>query len=66
MVLVNDFPCPFQAGMTVYDALREAAVDLNGPVLVTRNGSFVSRDAYRDTALADGDEILAMRVVSGG
>ena len=52
--------------MTLYAALLEAGVDLNGPVLVTRNGTFVSRDAYRDTALADGDAVLAMRVVSGG
>lgn len=66
MVTVNDYSCPYRADMTLLDALREAAVDINGPVLITRNGSFVPKDRYPDVLLTDGDEILAMRVVSGG
>ena len=66
MITVNDFPYPFHSGMTIHDALQNAAVDIHGPVLVTCNGRFVSFDHYRETILVDGDVLVAMRVVSGG
>ena len=52
--------------MTLMDALMEADTDIHGPVLITLNGTFVAKTSYDITVLKDGDEILAMRVVSGG
>ncbi len=66
MIKVNKFTYPFSEGMMLIDALKEANVDIHGPVLVTVNGTFVAKDKYDATALCDEDEILAMRVVSGG
>lgn len=66
MITINDAAYPHRADMTLLDALMEGAVDINGPVLITLNGTFVGRDAYRDTPVQDGAEILVMRVVSGG
>ncbi len=66
MIRVNDFSFPYCKGMTLLDALKEANVDINGPVLVTVSGNFVGAGSYKDILLNDGDEILAMRVVSGG
>ncbi|MBQ2753421.1 MAG: MoaD/ThiS family protein [Firmicutes bacterium] len=52
--------------MTLIDILKEANTDIHGPVLITLNGTFVAKMSYDTTVLKDGDEILAMRVVSGG
>jgi len=66
MIKVNEFPVPFSEGITLVDVLKEANVDINGPVLVTVNGVFVGSGSYGSTILKDEDEVLAMRVVSGG
>ena len=66
MIKVNDFSYLYIEGMMLIDALKEANADIHGPVLVTLNGNFVAKTSYDITALKDGDEILAMRVVSGG
>ena len=66
MITVNDYPCAYQEGMTLLEALNAAAVDINGPVHITHNGTFVPKDRYPEVLVTDGDEILAMRVVSGG
>ena len=66
MVTVNDVPLPFRAGMTLRDALEEAAADLSGPVLVTCAGRFVAPEDYGGHQLADGEEIMVLRVISGG
>lgn len=66
MIKVNDFSYPYIEGMTLMDALMEADTDIHGPVLITLNGTFVAKTSYDITVLKDGDEILAMRVVSGG
>lgn len=66
MVTVNDVPLPFRAGMTLRDALEEAAADLSGPVVVTSGGQFVAPEDYGGHRLADGEEIRVLRVISGG
>ncbi|MBE6007604.1 MAG: MoaD/ThiS family protein [Lachnospiraceae bacterium] len=66
MIKVNDFSIPYHEGITLLDVLKEANTDINGPVLVTVGGVFVGIDSYKDTLLKDGDEVLTMRVVSGG
>lgn len=66
MIKVNEFSYPYKEGMTLIDILKEANTDIHGPVLITLNGTFVAKTSYDTTVLKDGDEILAMRVVSGG
>lgn len=66
MVTVNDSKYPFRAGMTLLEVLLEDAVDVYSGVLVTLNGKLVGKDRYKETELHDGDEVLVMRVVSGG
>ena len=66
MIRVNDRSYPFRPGMCLVDALRDDSVDIHGPTLITLNGTLVKRDSYAETALNDGDEILVIRVSSGG
>lgn len=66
MFTVNDQIYAYREGMTLFEGLMEASVDINGPVLISLNGSFVSSEVYRETMLHEGDEIRAMRIVSGG
>jgi len=66
MISVNDRSYPFQSGMCLMDALKEDNVDIHGATLITLNGTLVKRECYPETALNDGDEILVIRVSSGG
>lgn len=66
MITVNDRAYPFCAGITLLELLLEDAVDIYNGVLVTVNGKLVGKDRYKETLLNDGDEVLVMRVVSGG
>ena len=52
--------------MSLLDLLSADCVDIHDSVLVTRNGALVKKDSYGDTALSDGDEVLVIRVSTGG
>ena len=66
MITVNDISLPYKQGMTLMDALLEAAIDLQGLNLITLNGSFAAADTYSSRLLNDGDSIISMKIVSGG
>ena len=66
MISVNDRSYPFHPGISLLELLREDNVDIHGATLITLNGTLVKRDSYAETTLNDGDEILVIRVSSGG
>ncbi|MBQ9979659.1 MAG: sulfur carrier protein ThiS [Oscillospiraceae bacterium] len=66
MITVNERNYDFRSGMTLLDILKTDAVDIHGAVLVTLNGSLISKEKYNETLLNDGDAVLAIKVVSGG
>jgi len=66
MITVNDFSLPYKQGMTLMDALQEAAIDIHGLNLITVNGVFAASDTYNTHLLSDGDTIISMKIVSGG
>lgn len=43
-----------------------AALGMNGPVLVERNGEALFPREFESTLLADGDRVEIIRVVAGG
>ena len=66
MITVNERNYDFRSGMTLLYILKTDAVDIHGAVLVTLNGSLISKEKYNETLLNDGDAVLAIKVVSGG
>ena len=62
---VNGDPHPFRDGLTVAQLLDEKRYTY--PLkTVFINGERVSRDAYEQTALADGDTVDVIHLMSGG
>ncbi len=66
MIRVNDRSYPFTPGMSLMDVLRMDNVDIHDAILITLGGTLVKRDSYAETTLNDGDEVLVIRVSSGG
>ena len=66
MIHVNDRSYPYRSGMCLLEVLAMDNVDIHGAVLITRNGSLVRKDSYGETVLSDEDEILVIRVSTGG
>ncbi len=66
MVSVNDRAYPYRPGLSLPEILKEDNVDIHDSVLITLNGTLVRRDDYNGTVLQDGDEVLVIRVSSGG
>jgi sulfur carrier protein len=66
MIRVNDqVEISWHAGMTVEDVLR--ACGFTYPlVVVSVNGHVVSREAYEEFVVEDGDEVKALHLVAGG
>jgi len=66
MIHVNDRSYPYRSGMSLLELLVMDSVNIHDSVLITRNGLLVRKDSYGETALSDEDEILVIRVSTGG
>lgn len=68
MVKVNGEKMGWHGGMTVEDAIKFADYpEYNYPILVvTVNGEHVKNDMFKNTPIADGDEIKIMQPLAGG
>ena len=52
--------------MSLYELLIQDNVDIHDAVLITLNGSLVRKESYGETILNDGDNVLVIRVSTGG
>ena len=65
MIIVNEEPLEWRAGMTVMDVLR--AKNFKFPLLIISiDGVFVPRNAYVQTTVPDGANVAVVHLISGG
>ena len=66
MITVNDVSVEFRQGMTLKEALAEACVDLEKPMLITVDGRLVDKNSVGRFELHDAAKIQVMPILSGG
>jgi len=66
MISINDHTYPYHDDMSLLELLNAENVDIHDATLITLNGSLVRKDSYGGTILSDGDEVLVIRVSTGG
>jgi sulfur carrier protein len=65
MITVNRRPVEYEEGMTVASLLDR--LNYKWPMLILRvNGRLIDRKDFADTPVADGDEVDAIHMMSGG
>jgi thiamine biosynthesis protein ThiS len=64
-LIINGKEQSFEAPLNLYDVLEQQGF-IEMMIAVARNGDFVPRSNYADTALADGDEIEIVAPMQGG
>lgn len=62
---INGEPRTFDAPLNIYDLLAQEGM-IEMMIGVARNGTIVSRDAYKDTTLEDGDLVEIVAAMQGG
>ena len=65
MVLVNDEPLEYDAGMTVADILKKRNY-IWRMLAVFVNGTFVPRGTYDKASVPDGAEVKVIHQIAGG
>lgn len=66
MISINDRTYSHRPDMSLYELLIQDNVDIHDAVLITLNGSLVRKESYGETILNDGDNVLVIRVSTGG
>ena len=66
MICLNQRNFEFSPGLTLLELLKKDNVDIHDAVLIVLNGSLIRKENYASTLLCDGDEVLAIRVSTGG
>ena len=64
-ITVNGKQREIDDGLDITGLLQALAIDARA-VAVARNGEVVRRDAYKETALREGDSVEIVRMVGGG
>lgn len=65
MITVNGDPVPWEPGMTVSSLLEKCRYTF--PLIIVKiNGTLVPRREFENHAVADGDEVDAIHLMSGG
>ena len=65
-LMVNGEAVDFADGLTVSDLLTEQKVKMPEMVSVELNGQILSRDAFEETALKEGDKVEFLYFMGGG
>ena len=65
MLIVNDEPLDYEAGMTVADVLKRRNY-IWRMLAVFINGEFVPRGTYNKTPVPDGAEVKVIHQIAGG
>jgi len=65
MLIVNDEPLDYDAGMTVTDILKKRNYVWR-MIAVFVNGELVPRGAYEKTVVPDGAEVKVIHQIAGG
>jgi sulfur carrier protein len=65
MLIVNDEPLDYDAGMTVADILKKRN-DIWRMLAVFVNGEFVPRGTYDKAPVPDGAEVKVVHQIAGG
>jgi len=65
MLIVNDEPLEYEAGMTVADILRKRNY-IWRMLAVFVNGAFVPRGTYSTAPVPDGAEVKVIHQIAGG
>lgn len=65
MLIVNDEPLDYDAGMTVADVLKKRNY-IWRMLAVFINGEFVPRGAYDKTPVPDGADVKVIHQIAGG
>jgi sulfur carrier protein len=65
MLIVNDEPLEYDAGMTVADILKKRNY-IWRMLAVFVNGTFVQRGTYDTTPVPDGAEVKVIHQIAGG
>ena len=65
MLIVNDEPLDYDAGMTVADVLKKRNY-IWRMLAVFINGEFVPRGTYNKTPVPDGAEVKVIHQIAGG
>lgn len=64
-IIINGEKKSFAAPLNLYDCLEQTGY-IEMLIAVAQNGQFVPKTDYKDTTLADGDEIEIVAPMQGG